>query len=312
MCKKIRKSHVIALIAVLLAALSVGLLFTAPTVSAGVYVDGNSNRYQTNASNVNGNFKVYETDTNQAIMGYRFTVLQKSDNVYQSKGSIDVYKASWSVNNYDRHLKVTAGGKVYYNPDKYTLKSIYSSITKIEAVAWNENTHRIPAQAASWNSNYSCTSGASINTSKYNYAKAADLGVTLPTSGTENDWVYIGTNVNPILKKINSDYSIDTILPNPEMFVFMEPLFDIRLGNLGDTSNETHAFSITLSEIALIGRLTLGDDSTGYESGGWSAIRQYTNQVTRITAVNQMLTPLSSPECAKLRLLLKTFRMSKK
>ena len=121
MCKKIRKSHVIALIAVLLAALSVGLLFTAPTVSAGVYVDGNSNRYQTNASNVNGNFKVYETDTNQAIMGYRFTVLSKKDDgTYLRDGSIDVYKASWSVNNYDRHLKVTAGGKVYYNPDKYS------------------------------------------------------------------------------------------------------------------------------------------------------------------------------------------------
>ena len=109
------------MIAVLLAALSVGLLFTAPTVSAGVYVDGNSNRYQTNASNVNGNFKVYETDTNQAIMGYRFTVLSKKDDgTYLRDGSIDVYKASWSVNNYDRHLKVTAGGNVYYNPDKYS------------------------------------------------------------------------------------------------------------------------------------------------------------------------------------------------
>lgn len=109
-----------------------------------------------------------------------------------------------------------------------------------------------------------------IDTSKYNYAIATDLGVSLPDPTSAGVWIN-GNKVDKILDKIKAGTKLSTLSVN--QYVFMEPLFAVRINSKSDGEGTC----LTTSEYALLGIALLGKDSTGGKSG-WSTIRAYTNR----------------------------------
>ncbi len=261
MNKKFKYGSLIAVLAVLMAVVTCVFAFSNPAL-ADVYVDGNSRRYGDSAGEIAGNYNVLSTNPDVAILGYRFSVLQISTDgeTYSNKGSIDVFRTNPHSNVYDRHLRITAGGKTFYNLDKYSYNDKYLIITKAVAESWDTNSRHV-------------TTGTIVN-GYYNWTLQSDLGITLPWVGGQNAWANTPEKMDKVLAKINTSYSLGTL--NAEQYVFMEPIIAVRID--GDPSKE-RAYAITETEIALIGRLTLGDDSDGTERGGWSSIRDYTNKV---------------------------------
>ena len=260
MNKKFKYGSLITVLAVLMAVVTCVFAFSNPAL-AGVYVDGNSKRYGDSAGDIAGKYNVLSTNPDIAILGYRFSVLEDNgEKFFNNVGSIDVFRTNPHSNVYDRHLRITAGGKTFYNLDKYSYNDKYSIITKAAAEAWDTNSKHV-------------TTGTIVN-GYYNWTLQSDLGIELPWVGGQNAWANTPEKMDKVLAKISTSYSLANL--NAEQYVLMEPIIAVRID--GDPNKE-RAYAITETEIALIGRLTLGDDSDGTESGGWSAIRDYTNKV---------------------------------
>lgn len=188
---KNRYKVLISALAIILAVATIGfgILVNTPKASAGgaIFVDGNGNNYNGTGTNVNGAFNILSTNSDMAMVGYRFTVLSYDDGTktYDNLGSLDVYKdakvhygvsnkehrlPSYAYNPYDAHLKYTFGSATKYGLDKYSLNMYYSSNMTVTAEKYSSS-----------NSNRVYSTGT-IASGKYNFAMDSDLGVKLPTA----------------------------------------------------------------------------------------------------------------------------------
>lgn len=253
-----KRSPTKALMSVLLATIMLfGTLL--PIVQAVTYSDGYGSHISGNGGDVSGDYNIIATN-DSAIVGYRFSLLSgNTDGSFDNKGSIDVFH-EFIPGYYPYHLKFSLGSTTGYNVDKYTLKYWYQHFSSQLSFVKEEKSLANKV-----------TTGR-IDTSKYNYAIATDLGIALPYSPTiANSWVLVNTNIDKILDKIKAGTKLSTLSVN--QYVFMEPLFAVRINSKTDGEGTC----LTTSEYALLGIALLGKDSTGGTSG-WSTIRAYTNR----------------------------------
>lgn len=114
--------------------------------------------------------------------------------------------------------------------------------------------------------------GWSTSTTTYQCVQQSQLGISLPAPSGMGSWQGINTNLNAVLKVIQNDLSVNTLVYGDKVLV--EPIVEIAI------AGTYHSFTVT--EMALYGKHMLGVHSNGgssSNSGSWGFIALYTNEI---------------------------------
>lgn len=218
--------------------LSLILFFSMASNTFALQFDGNAGSGSGGSLTASGGYAVSSdciSNDNVRPVGYRFSVVN-SNGTAQGSGPFDVYRSATDDDAITRyHFQVKLA--------KTELKAVYKNTTFITT---------------------SSTSRESLDST---------LGLSLPeyTTGIES-WSNIKSNINAVLKQINSSWSTDTLSSNGYS-TLVEPIYELQL--------EGTWHSLTVTEIAVYGASKFGasvSPGSSNTSGSWNFIASYTNR----------------------------------